>query len=91
MTVQGKKDLAKITAAQDAARKSAEKSWRAVTWASGHKPRLRQALIQKARSDDRFVAALEKQRRLAEREAFKPDRGWERPRRTAPGLLGTGC
>jgi hypothetical protein len=91
VTVQGKKDLAQITALQDKARKTAEKSWNAVTWTSGHKtPRLKKARVAKARGDDQHVAALEKKRRQAELEAHKPNTGWQGPRRSAPGLLGKG-
>ena len=88
MTYQGKKDLAKITAMQNDARDRAEKSWRAVTWTSAHKtPRLKAALVQKARGDDRLVSILEKKRRRADLEAHKPDTGWQGPRRSV-GLLG---
>jgi hypothetical protein len=91
VTVQGRKDLAQITAIQDDVRKSAGKSRAAATATSGHTtPRLKQALVKKAQSESRLVATLEKKRLKAEDDARKPDRGWVRPRRSAPGALGNG-
>jgi hypothetical protein len=87
MTLQGQKDLAKVSALQADARKRAEASWRgSVACSAGMRPRMKHALTQMALADERHVAALGNLSGRLEREARTPARA--RQTRTGSGWFG---
>ena len=88
MTISGKRDLAYLTSQQAMAQQAAEAARRGANMVGGHRPRLRAALFDKARSDERFVAALEPHRRRAEVQANTPDSAGPRRSRNPHGFFG---